>query len=226
MNKTTQSIIDRVQFITKDYSAVRWTMKEMSDWINDAQTQIAQLVPPSASQYMVLTLAEGARQDLRVIDPDTRWVRLMELLCNVNTTSGVDKPTGATIRLVSRPILDSAFPSWRSVTPTARAVAEYAMDAGNEFVFDVNPPVVAGTKVYAQASVIPAPVAVLNSGKTALDDPNELFGLPDGYDIAAVDYVVFRAFNKNANDQTYAAQASAHLQLFQAALGGQAKAAS
>lgn len=223
---TTQSILDRVTYVTKDYDRVRWTLPELSQWLNDAQGLIASLHPRAASQYKVITLAAGARQDLRVIEPTTRWIRLFELTCNVTTVGGVTSPNGRTISQVSRPILDAAFPTWRSKPPTATSVSEFTMDEREVFTFDVNPPVAAGVKVLALVAITPPPCAVLNDTGTALANAAEVFGLADGYDIPAVDYVIFRAYNKDANNPGYATDAANHLQAFQLAMGVETKDAS
>lgn len=213
---TIQSIIDRVTDVTKDYDHVRWTLREIARWLNDAAGQIASIHPRSASRYVILTLREGARQDLRDIDPTIEWIRLHELTCNVTPEGNT---SGNTIRQVSRPALDFAFRTWRRKQPTAAEVKEFAMDERHPFVFDVNPPVAAGTKVLALAAVRPEPFMKLNSAGTALEDPNEKFPLAAGYDIPAVDYVLSRCFGKDANDPTYATRAALHAQTFQATLG-------
>jgi len=212
---TIQSIIDRVTNVSKDRDRARWTLPEIAGWLNEAVQLIANLNPRSASQYRALTLAAGARQDLRTIDASVRWVRIHELLCNMN---GND-PTGTTIRNVYRPALDYSLRTWRGVAPTATEVKEYCTDEREPFTFDVNPPVAAGTKVYALVSITPAPCMILNGGGTALVDPAEVFPLADGYDIPAVDYVLSRMFTKDTNDPSYATRAGAHLQSFQIAMG-------
>ena len=212
---TVQSIIDRVTHITKDYDHVRWTLAELSLWLNEAAGMIAEINPRASSQYVTLSLAAGSRQNLTLIDSSKRWIRLIELVCNVND----DAPTGKTIRLISRPALDTAFRSWRGRAPTAREVEEYAQDERERLTFDVVPPVLAGTKVYALAAVKPAACMVLNGDGTALADQNEVFPLADGYDTPAVDFVLFRCFSKDANDPTDSARAGAHLQAFQLAVG-------
>lgn len=220
-NATIQSIIDKVTDVTKDYDHVRWTLPEIARWLNEAQDQIAELAPRAAATYLTLTLGAGSRQDLRAIDPDVRWVRMYDILCNVDPDTGA--PTGATVRQISRPILDAAFRSWRGTVATGQTVEEFALDERDPYTFDVMPPVVAGAGVYVLVAVKPGPVMELDGTGTTLADPNELFGLPDGWDIPAVDYVLFRCFNKDANDASYEAQARDHLQLFQAALGVQSK---
>lgn len=221
---TIQSIIDRVVYVTKDVDFVRWTLPEISRWLNNAQDQIASLHPRAASGYVTLTLAEGSRQDLRVLAPNTRWVRLFSLVCNVPLDTSL--PTGATIRQVSRAALDAAFRSWRKRPPTAQEVKEFAMDEREVYTFDVIPPVQAGVKVYALASVKPPACMRLTPDGTALLDPEEEFGLPDGFDIPAVDYVLFRCFNKDANDPAYAQRSADHLQAFQLAMGVEVRDAS
>lgn len=212
---TIQSIIDRVTDVTKDYDHVRWTLPEIARWLNDAAGQIASVHPRAAARYVTLTLTEGSRQDLRTLDPDTQWIRLYELVCNVVD----DEATGSTIRQISRPALDFAFRTWRGRTPTATEVKEYSLDEREPFTFDVNPPVAAGARVMALAAVRPEPCMILNEGGTALADPDEKFPLAAGYDIPAVDYVLARCFAKDANDPTYANRAAMHTQLFQATLG-------
>lgn len=213
---TIQSIIDRVTDVTKDYDHVRWSLPEIARWLNDAAGQIATIHPRSASRYVVLALSQGARQDLRAINPATRWIRLHELTCNVTPD---DQSTGRTIRQVSRPALDFTFRSWRGKAPTSAEVKEYALDEREPFSFDVNPPVAAGTKVLALVSARPDPCMILNDDGTALVNPAEEFPLAEGYDIPAVDYVLSRCFGKDANDPTYANRAAMHAQLFQSTLG-------
>lgn len=208
---TVQSIIDRVTFITKDPDHVRWTLDELVLWINNAISMIADTHPRAASEYRNLRLVEGARQNLRSIDPAVRWVRLMELVCNCDGAA----PNGPTIRQVSRPALDFSRRNWRSARLESQ-VKEYTMDEREPFTFDVYPPVEAGTTVHALVSITPPPV----------EDEDSDFPLADGYDIPTVDYVLFRAFSKDAGDQTYMARATGHLQAYQLAMGIETKDAS
>ena len=193
---------------------------EISRWLNDAMDQITSMHPRAATRYVTLTLAAGTRQDLRVIDPSTRWVRLYELVCNVVG----DAPTGMAIRMVPRMAVDVRSPNWRARPATSTVVREYMLDERDAYTFDVNPPVAAGTKVLALVGARPAPC--MSVDEDVLVDPDEEFPLFDGYDIPAVDYVLFRAFSKDANDPQYASRAAAHLQSFQLAMGVETKDAS
>jgi hypothetical protein len=215
MSAKTQSVIDAITDVTKDYDRDRFKLPEISRWMNHAAGQIATIHPRAASQYVTLTLAAGARQDLRTIDANKSWVRLHELVCNVSGSS----PIGDTIRAVSRQSRDAAFKNWRATAATATAVKEYSQDEREPFTFDVYPPVANGTKVLALASIRPAAYCVLNGGGTALADANELVPLADGFEIPVLDYTLFRLFSKDANDPSYQSRAAMHLQAFQLAMG-------
>lgn len=208
---TVQDIIDRVTFVTKDLDANRWSLGEVVTWLKDAIDQIATIHPRVASQYVTVALREGSRQDLRMIDAGRRWIRLHEVTCNVD---GANAPAGYTIRQVARPSLFFSLRRWTK--PPATEVREYAIDEREVNTFDVYPPVAAGTRVMVLASIKPAPI----------EDEDSEFPLPDGYDIAATDYVLYRLFSKDASDQTYAARATGHLQAFNLSMGLETKDAS
>ena len=212
---TIQSIINRVSFVTKDLSNVRWSLPELALWLNEAKDLIVAVSSRAAADYYVLTLKEGPQQDLRDAIPDKAWIMLFELVCNVDTANGVDTPTGSTIRRVDRAALDDSYRTWRSQPPTATEVREYTQDARHAYAFTVRPPVAAGTKVYALAAAQPPACAILNSAGDALADPNETFPLAPGFDGPAVDYVLYRAFSKDVNDPASAGRAQTHFQAFQ-----------
>lgn len=218
MSAKTQDVIDAITDVTKDVDHVRWPLAEISSWMNQGAGIIAKTNPRAAAQYLTLTLGAGARQDLRTIDATKAWIRLHELVCNMNGTD----PTGDTIRQVARSALDSVFKSWRK-TASGSAVKEYTVDEREPFTFDVYPPVSAGTKVYALASVQPVKFCVLNADGSALQTATETIPLADGYEVPLMDYTLFRMFSKDANDPNYVARAAAHLQVFQAAMGVETK---
>lgn len=206
---TVQDIVDRVTFITKDADAVRWTLGEIVIWVRDAIDQIATMHPRVASQYIAVALREGTRQDLNDIDPSLRWIRMHELSSNVDAN---DRPVGLKARQVSTSSLYFSISKW-GTRPLAAGVKEYAMDEREATAFDVYPPVAEGTRVLLMASIKPA----------SIEDEDSEFPLPDGYDIPATDYVLYRLFSKDANDQTYATRATGHLQAFQLAMGVETK---
>lgn len=205
---TVQDIVDRVASVTKDVDGVRYTLAEVIMWTRDAIDQIATIHPRVASQYIPITLRAGSRHDLRVLEPGLRWIRLHEVVSNIDANN---ETAGTPIRQVARPSLFFALGRWKK--DPAPEVREYALDEREVFCFDSYPPVEAGTRVSVLASVKPAPI----------EDEDSVFPLPDGYDIPATDYVLFRLFSKDAGDQSYAARATTHLQAFNLAMGIEVK---
>lgn len=206
---TVQDIVDRVTLITKDADAVRFTLGEIVLWTRDAIDQIATMHPRVASEYLPVNLRAGSRQDLRLIDPSRRWVRLHQVVSNIDQNGA---PAGVPIRQVAGSSLYFSLSKW-SNKPPATQVREYSVDEREVHTFDVYPPVAVGTRVLVLASVKPAPI----------EDEDSVFPLPDGYDIPATDYVLFRLFSKDAQDQSYSARATAHMQAFNLAMGIETK---
>ena len=204
MTVTNRSVFERVTHVTKDYDQIRFTELEFFLWLNDAIGQIATLAPRSVNTLYLLELAPGAWQDLSQIDPTLSWIKLQELVCNESNGLPVGPPT----RLVPRPTADAVAPTWRTHIPSL-TIKEYMLDARSPLLFEVYPPAAPGAKVFAMASVRPP----------AQDSLDDAFPLPDRYDIPAVDYVLSRFFMKDANDQSYQARSTGHLQLFMQGLG-------
>lgn len=212
----TQTILDSIADVTKDVDRQRWTLPEIARWLNQTASIIARVNDRATAGYYTLTLAAGVRQDLRTIDAAKKWQTLHALVCNA---TGAGEATGDAIFEVPRSALDSVFRTWRSTAPTATKVKEYALDPRVPLTFDVNPPVAAGVKIVALASVIPAPFCVLNGDGTGLQDTSEVIPLADGFDVPLLDGTLHRMFSKDANDPTYVSRAAMHLQLFQLGLG-------
>lgn len=209
----TQSVLDRIDFATGDTARKRFSLPRIAQFLNEAQSMIAEASPKSSAAYLPITLVAGTQQTLEN-DTSKSWIRLHEVVCNA---SAGGLPTGASVRLVSRPQLDQVARNWRAAS--AGATVEYTMDERDPKAFMVYPPAVAGAKLFALASPRPGPVCVLNGGGTALADANELIGLGDGFDIPMVDWVLYRLFSKDALEPGYQVRAKDHFAAAQGALG-------
>jgi hypothetical protein len=209
-----QSIVDRVVGITNDPLFKRASLADVLRWANEGAELVAMSSPVASAKYVILTLVAGAMQDMRVLDPTVKWIKLRKLVCNCNGAS----PTGARIREVSLNGIEAIEPNWRARTPST-IVYEYIPSADDPLMFETYPPAAAGVKVYAETLVLPPTFGALDGGGTALADPAEVFPLPAGFDIPVVDYTVFRIFLKDAGDPGYATRANTHLTAFNAATG-------
>ncbi len=209
----TSTLIERIDFVTSDYRRAHFQLADISLFLNEAQSLIAEAVARAATRQLPFTLQPGMHQDLRT-DTTVPWIQLLQVVCRANA-SGL--PTGRDIRAVDGVVLARVAPNYRS-TPPGPPV-EYAFNPLRPLEFDVMPPAAGGEKVVVQATVRPGPICVLNPAKTALQDPNEVIGLADGFDAPMVDWALFRLFTKDAADQAYAARAASHQQACKDALG-------
>lgn len=211
MTVTVQSVIDRVQAILQDTTGIRWpVVSELVLFVNDAQREIALLKPDSSASNTTVTLATGTKQSI-----PTDGNRLLRVVRNMSAASG---GTGKrSIRLVSREILDSQTPDWHDPTVTGDAahtniVKHYIYDESNPRNFYVYPGV-SGT-AYAEIVYSANPSTVNQSGNLSI---------PDIFANAVTDYVLFRAYTKDAEYAGNTQRASTHYNLFINSVTGKAQ---
>ena len=211
MAVTVQSVIDRVQTTLQDTTGIRWpVVGELVLWINDAQRQIALVKPDASATNATVTLVTGTKQEI-----PTSGNRLLRVIRNMSAASSGNG--GRSIRIVDRDILDSNTPDWHSPSVGGDAahgatVKHYVYDEQNPRNFYVYPGVSGNAYVEIVYSSNPATVA--QSGNLAV---------PDIYANAVMDYVLFRAYTKDAEFAANAQRASTHYQLFTGALTGKSQ---
>ncbi len=200
---TGSSIIDRAAILIQDTTGVRWPRPELLDWLNDGQREIVLLKPEASVINQSLALAIGkTKQSL----PATG-----NMLIDVVRNMGADGNTpGAAIRLVSREVLDAQSPDWHSDANAFGKVLHYVFDPRDPRTFYVFP------KAPATAWQVEI---VYSAAPANTDDSGAVIGLDDVYANALLDYVLYRAYSKDA---TYAANgnlAVAHYTAFSNSLG-------
>lgn len=211
MTVTVQSVIDRVQAILQDTTGIRWpVVSELVLFVNDAQREIALLKPDSSASNTTVTLATGTKQSI-----PTDGNRLLRVVRNMSAASG---GTGKrSIRLVSREILDSQTPDWHDPTVSGDAahtniVKHYIYDESNPRNFYVYPGV--SGSAYAEIVYSANPSTVNQSGNLSI---------PDIFANAVTDYVLFRAYTKDAEYAGNTQRASTHYNLFINSVTGKAQ---
>jgi hypothetical protein len=193
--------------ILQDAGTIRWTPPELLSYLNEGVREIVAIKPNAASITVDLPLIAGPKQTL----PDNYTVLSRAIR---NTVSG--KP----IRVLDRrEILDSQIPGWMNTTTLA-----YALDI-SYLIHDMTDPrtffVAAGALITSSIEVVvgvmPDPVA---AGASILDvmSYTASVGLPDLYRNCLIDYVLYRAFSKDAGIAGAAQRAQAHKGLFDNAI--------
>ncbi len=189
-------------------AARRWPLTELLGWVNEAASRICAAKPNANVEPMTLTLASGAKQTIPA--PATNLVRVLASLV----------PARAAATIVSRQLLDGFSPAWQdpavfTATPDVRHVILDPADPETFFVFPPND----GTgQIEAEMALQPTPIpAPLTSDDiAAYTDP---IPLGDQYQTAILDYVLYRAFSKDAALPNAANRAIGHFQAFQVAIG-------
>lgn len=198
---TVTQLIDDVARDLQDPTHIRWTRPELLDYFNAAQRKFAEHRPDQLAQERDLELVAGWRQSL-----PADVLMLIDISSNANTAQ-------KRITKTNLWVLDAVSGGWRGMAG-AREVLHFMHDMRMPREFLVYPPVVAGVKV--RAMIEPEVIDLT-------DEAAPPFVAGQWMD-ALRHFVLFRAWSKDAEFGGNASIASAHLQLFNDALGVQAKA--
>jgi len=206
-------VIERVEDILQD-TGLRWPRQELQNWINESYLQISLLRPDANSKSGTFTCVVGSRQTLNAtVGGFSTGLRLLDVVRNMASSS--DKKV---IRLISRSVLDDQRPSWHTETGTLNA-QNYTFDPRQPKDFFLYPPALVTTEVEVVYADAP--------GAHDLDDDeltpggsgssSEVIKLDDIYLSSIIDWVLYRAYSKDAEYAANAQRAMAHNQAF---LGG------
>jgi hypothetical protein len=199
---TGQNIVNRAAIVLQDTTGVRWPQTdELLLWLNDGQREIVLRKPDAYAQNAVVALVAGTKQSI----PAT-GIQLLDVIRNMGT--GGETP-GRAITRIDREILDEQRPNWHSETASAET-KHYMFDSRDPKHFYVYPPQHATPgrveMVYASS---PTDLAALASTIT----------LDDIYSGVLLDYILYRAYSKDADLTPSAPQrAISHYNAFLASL--------
>jgi len=199
MAKTVTSVLTEATDILLDSGMTRWTQAELIRWLNAARREIAIFRPDIYSVTYVATLVAGTKQTIPA--DGNGFLDATRNIASNGTTAG------RAVRIIEREILDAHRPDWHTET-AASAVKHFMFDEREPRTFYVYPPVVAGTNLEIKYSK--TPVELINS-----DSLNE----DELYSSAIVDYILYRAFSKDAEYTGNMARATTHYAAFANALG-------
>jgi hypothetical protein len=205
MAVTAESILDRVRTQLIDTNVEqRWSDEELLRWLSDGQRALVSFIPDASSTIAVRPLAAGTRQS---IPSDGHMLLTIFRNTNAGGTTG-----GRAVRVASRELLDGFDPAWHSASATVNVQA-YIFDPQHPDVFYVYPPNTGAGYVELSYSVMPEDLASTSDTLT----------VSDIYQTPLVDYVLYRAHQKDGDFAAGQAIASNYLQLFLAHIGqGQA----
>ena len=205
MALTISALIDDVarelQDNTTGSAHIRWTRPELLDYFNAGQRVLTERRPDQFVEETTLSIS-GWRTEL---PPEVHT--LLDVTNNMNAGYKRITKTDAWV-------LDSLVSNWRGVT-AAREVFHFMYDIRNPKEVLFYPPAIFGTQVRAVVQ------KAIHDVPSEADSPS----IPERWMDAVRNYVLFRAWSKDAEFGGNANLAQAHLALFNDALGTQTKAA-
>jgi hypothetical protein len=211
-----KDIIDRAKIVLQDTSAAgtRWPNSELENWLNDAQKEIVLYRPDAKTVNEEFTpVADSSKQTI-----PAAGLRLIEVTRNTAATSTY----GAT-RMIQRSILDDQVPGWHNVTASV-SVEHWVYDERDPKNFYLYPRPTSAARVEIIYSTVPDQISIVDSNETytALA-ATEVIGLDDIYANAMLDFMLYRAYSKDAEYAGNANRAQSHMMAFASSLGVKTK---
>ena len=200
---TGANLLLRIEDTLQDTTNVRWSEAELLRYINDAQREIVNLRPDASADHANVQLATGTEQAI----PDV-GLRLIKVVRNMSAAGG--SATGKrVIRIVDREILDSQEPDWHDPTVTGDAAHTTVV---KHYVFDEDDP--RKYYVYPGVSGNAFVEIVFSRSPTDLANTSATLYVDDIYANAIIDFVLYRAYMKDAEFAGNQQRASSHYQQY------------
>lgn len=203
MGIVASDILSRVRAQLVDSGVVvRWSDTELLQWLSDGQRTVVALQPSAANKVAPVALAAGARQAI----PADGYV-LLDIISNCDVTGATP---GRTVRVTTKESLDTLNPSWMAATRSSVA-QNYTYDPNDQTHFMVYPPNDGTGYVLLNYAEHPAELA----------SPNDTLVVNEIYRTALVDYVLFRAHQKDSDFAGGQGPAQMYFQTFATFMGQQ-----
>mgnify|MGYP003116095796 CR=1 FL=1 len=206
---TGANLLSRIKDILQDATSVRWPEAELLRYVNDAQREIVNYRPESSATTANVQLVTGTKQTL-----PSGGLRLIKVTRNMSDTSG-----GATgkraIRIVNVDILNTQEPNWHDAS-AATGDAAHGTNV-KHYIFDEDDP--KNYYVYPGVAGNAYVEIVYSNSPTDLANTSAVISVDDIYANAIMDYVLFRAYQKDSEYAGNAQRAGTHYQLFLQCIG-------
>lgn len=204
---TVGTVIRNAKLVLQEVTAAgtRWTNEELLGWLNEAYQAIVQIKPDASAINKSVDLVAGTRQEI-----PSDGMRLIDVVRNTATAS---QKMG--IMVTTRRSLDTTRRSWHGDTPSID-IEQYMFDDQDPTRFYVYPPAVVGAEVELIYSSTPSPHDI-SQGLDGLKD--EAIRLNDSYAPVITDYILYRAYSKDAEHAANLNRAQMHMQAYMGALG-------
>ncbi|ECO0902231.1 hypothetical protein AA449_27285 [Salmonella enterica subsp. enterica serovar Newport] len=193
---TIAEIIGRVNTQLLDTLWLRWTLSELCDYYNDAVRAVILARPDAGASVETLKCVPGSRQAL-----PAGALRLIDVIRLTD---------GNVLLPVPRDVLDHDYPDWHTLSGVPE---RYVYSEITPRVFYLFPAPDESVSIDAVVCRVPDAITI-----TSLEDKTEIV-LEEAYVNPLVDWMLFRAFSKDAAGGANTGQAMQHYQAFADQMG-------
>ncbi len=202
-------LIARAGELLHDPTYIKWTKSELLSWLNAAQKAIVLQKPDTYVVNEEFTCVSGeTKQTL-----PSNGLRLLEVVRNLT-----DGSTGEAISIVSRSVMDTTVPNWHSSAATIN-LENYIFDERDPKHFYVYPVPDVDVVIEIIYSKAPDLISVTN-----YETDTQVIALDDVYENVILDYILYRAYSKDADYASNGRKAISHYNDFANAIGLKMKA--
>jgi hypothetical protein len=202
-------IIRRVEDVLQDTN-IRWPRTELQNWMNESYLAITLARPDANAKTGSFTCATGTRQVLTAEFPS--GLRLLDVTRNLASDSGYK-----VIRLVARSVLDDQRPAWHAETGTT-AIQHYTFDPRQPKEFFVYQPATTSAEVEVVYTDSPGAHVQTESQLDPTGNDATTILLDDIYMSPMIDWILYRAYSKDAEYGANEQRAQAAYNAFNSAL--------
>lgn len=204
-------VIELAQIQLQDPGGIRWPASELAKYFNAGERAIITFRPDQGAVTVPFETTSGSRQTLPA--------DAVAFIAVAGNTSGRQRA----IRKVDMDVMDSVSPEWQSMSPST-VFTNFMFDIKDPRTFWLYPPSKdAGGSVDLVHSRFPSGVS--SSGSLASTVVGSIT-VSDQWINALVNYVISKAFEKDAEYGGNAALSAAHMTAFTNDLTGQLQSAS
>jgi hypothetical protein len=210
-------ILEAASGLLMDEQHVRWTLPELTGYLNEGVKAIILAKPSASTQSIAVPLIEGTLQHV----PQTGTPTPLRILSIPRNLASVASPRigGRAIRPTKRSLLDAQEPNWHEsrYVRFRREVRQYTFDEENPLEFYTYPGNDGTGVVEAVVSVLPVAVSPTDDDSLigSYDVP---VGLQAIYQAPLTDYVCYRAQIKD-DLAANTGRSAIHYQSFATAIG-------
>lgn len=224
---TVKAFLEKVSLRLTDMNPQfkRWKQPELLAYMNDGYLAIAKYMPWTFARTDAIRLKPGTRQSIELIPqesilvdgvtPATKPMRGSMLLSADYNLGSTGMRPGRAIVIVDKDVLDRSNPMWHDPRCACTEVIEYTYDPRVPKQFYVNPGVAASTPVWAMLTIAAEPELHVTTVDFTADPADDTpISVADSYADELQNFVLARAYMKDAEVEGSANMVAAHTKLF------------